>query len=163
MISSSHQNNNKTKYCILYFAIISLFLGILIFNYLMTFDAFSENEIANLDPNKTCKHYILRFNICLSNKKGKIIQNNSTDNDSEENSLNILCSIENERLLLCLDNVKLFEKRCEMYLSEYKLCSKKNIKDNSKNTCPEILNDLKTCNLWSDYITINSSLLEQLY
>ena len=154
-------DSTKLRYCLTYFLVIGLFILVLIANYLITYDAFSENKIVYLDPNKVCKEYVYKFNQCLASKRKKVLLVNNTDNETDK-SLDIMCSLENEKLLYCFDNLKFFNRRCEIYLSEYYLCKKSNLKTESNN-CAEILNDLKTCNIWPEYITINSTLLDETY
>jgi hypothetical protein len=158
---NNNDESNKIRFCLLYFVIIGLFVLVLIVNYLITYDAFSENKVVYLDPNKVCKDYVYRFNKCLSSKKDKVQTVNSTDNETEK-SFDIMCSLENEKLLYCFDNLKSFNRRCEIYLSEYYLCSKKKILGGG-NKCWDILNDLKACNIWPEYISINSTLLDEAY
>ena len=140
---------------------IYLFLIILIVNYLMTFDAFSENKIVYLDPNKVCKEFVFEFSQCITNKKEMLVTANNTFNETYS-SEEINCNLENEKLIYCFDNLKSFNRRCEIYLSEYYLCKRDSVKSDS-NLCGEILNDIKTCNIWPEYIKINSTLLETTY
>lgn len=153
------ESDNRLKFCFLYFLGMTLFVLILIVNYLITYDAFSENKIVYLDPNKVCKEFVFSFNECLSGKYQKLNNNNSTANDTEK-GVEMLCSVENERVLYCFDCLKGFNKRCEIYLSEYSLCRKNNLRGEN---CSEILNDLKTCNIWTEYITVNANLLDFTY
>ena len=155
-----NNDSSKIKYCFVYFIMIGVFILVIIGNYLITNDAFSENKIVYLDPNKVCKEFIYRFNLCISQKKEQPLTNN-TDNETEK-SLDIMCSLENERLLYCFDYLNSFNKRCEIYLSEYNLCKRKTLKIENI-LCDEILNDIKTCNIWPEYITVNSSLLDSTY
>ena len=86
---------------------------------------------------------------------------NNTDNETEK-SLDIMCSLENEKLLFCFDYIKSFNQICEIYLSEFYLLNR-TCEKSDKSICSEVLNDLKTCNIWPEYITVNSSLLDSMY
>jgi hypothetical protein len=125
-ISINKISLHKWKFCFIHI-LIFIFLFIIVFiNFIVTIDAFDDNKILTMHPDEICDIYIQEHNICLN------LNRNITKPDEiiEE------CASSNLRLQVCYDQVKLYNRKCYMYLSEFEKC----FRINNGESIREILN-----------------------
>jgi hypothetical protein len=128
------------KICWLHLMVYSIILLLLLINFILTYNNFSENKFIQMSPSMICNVFIKEHNLCL----------NKFRNQTEPNEITEECVGANLRLQSCYDKVQIYNEKCFLYFSEFDKCVSDKRKESKeidflRTQCQSEIEDINRC------------------